>query len=251
MIAIIFAAGIGSRLKPFTDSHPKALAPVAGVPALVRVATKLREAGARKIIVNVHHFASQVEECLAHLPFARDIEVSDERELLLDTGGALAKIWRENTTVRSAAPDEDIVVHNADIITDFDIASMVAGRRAAQADAAILVDPHRESTRRFLFDADGRLRGWQNIPKGLTRPEGLDTAGLTGAPFGGVHVLTPEMLKELSDYGPEPLAPFSIVDWYLDNCNNRRIQAFTPQRPYRWHDIGTPEKLAAADAAFS
>ena len=105
MIAIVFAAGIGSRLKPFTDHHPKALAPVGGVPALVRVTDKLRAAGARRIIVNVHHFPEQIRACLRALPYSADVEISDESDRLLDTAGELAKIWRQNTTVQAVDCD--------------------------------------------------------------------------------------------------------------------------------------------------
>ena len=250
MIAIIFAAGIGSRLKPFTDSHPKALAPVAGVPALVRVADKLRAAGARKIIVNVHHFADQVRTCLSTLPYAVDIEVSDETDLLLDTGGALVAMWRRGEVLRSAPEDEDVVVHNADIITDFDINAFCRARHQSAADVAILVDPARKSTRRFLFDGEKYLRGWENIPKGIVRPAGLDTNGLTEASFGGVHVITPAFIASMAESAPEPLAPFSIVDTYLNECSHTKILGYTPSESFRWHDIGTPEKLQAADLAF-
>lgn len=251
MIAVIFAAGIGSRLRPFTEHHPKALAPVAGVPALVRVADKLRQAGARRIIVNIHHFPNQVVECLRSLPYAADIDISDESGMLLDTGGALAKIWRENDTLRRAATDEDIVVHNADIITDFDIADMCEARRRVCADVALLVDPQRQSTRRFLFDSNRVLAGWENTAKGEVRPSGLVTSGLMPAPFGGVHVLLPAVMEAIASGAPAKLQPFSIVDWYLDNCSIYKIYGFSPDYGYRWHDIGTPEKLAAADRAFA
>ncbi len=251
MIGIIFAAGIGSRLKPFTDRHPKALAPVAGVPALIRVADKLRDAGARKIIVNVHHFAGQVRECLAHLPYACDIEISDESDLLLDTGGALAAMWRNGEVLRQAPADEDVVVHNADIITDFDIGEFCAARHRSGADAAILVDSARKSMRQFLFDSEMYLRGWENIPKEIVRPAGLNTSGLHEACFGGVHVLSPAFIASLAASAPLPLAPFSIVDVYLDICSSKKIYGYTPATPFRWHDIGTPEKLHAADLAFS
>lgn len=251
MIAIIFAAGIGSRLKPFTDFHPKALAPLGGKPALVRVADKMIDAGARRIIVNVHHFPQQIIECLNSLPYADRIEISDESALLLDTGGALVKIARESETFAAAESHEPIVVHNADIYTDFPVGEMTAAFEIYGADAAILVNPRRKSTRHFLFSTNGRLRGWENTAKGIVRPCNLeDIPALTSAAFGGVHVLCRHTIEKISDTAPETPTPFSITDWYIDNCAQTDIRAFAPINNYNWHDIGTPEKLEAAQACF-
>lgn len=247
MIAVIFAAGIGSRLKPFTDSHPKALAPLGGEPILVRVALKLLDAGARGIIVNIHHFPQQIVDVLASQPFADRIEISDESDLLLDTGGALCKIGRRSELFASAADDEPVVVHNADIYTDFPLEEMIEAHKSGDADATILVDPARSSSRHFLFDTSGTLRGWENTARGITRPDALATAGLTAAAFGGVHVLAPAVIRRLA---AEPLRPFSITDWYIDHCGDTAIRAFTPCARFHWHDIGTPEKLAAAQKLF-
>lgn len=252
MIAIIFAAGIGSRLRPFTDFHPKALAPLGGKPALVRVADKMIDAGARRIIVNVHHFPQQIIGCLASLPYADRIEISDESELLLDTGGALVKIARESETLAAVESHEPIVVHNADIYTDFPVGEMTAAFETSGADAAILVNPRRESTRHFLFSANGSLRGWENTAKGIVKPCNLgDTGALTAAAFGGVHVLCRNTIETISKTTPEAPTPFSITDWYIDNCDKTDIRAFVPAHNYNWHDIGTPEKLEAAQTCFS
>lgn len=252
MIAIIFAAGIGSRLKPFTDFHPKALAPLGGKAALVRVTEKLIDAGARRIIVNVHHFPKQIIDCLDSLPYSDLIEISDESALLLDTGGALAKIARESEFFATAEANEPIVVHNADIYTDFPIGEMISAFETSGADATILVNPHRESTRHFLFSANGCLRGWENTAKGIVKPHNIgDTAKLTRAAFGGVHVLSRSSIDTISESAPKTLAPFSITDWYIDNCDKNDIRAFVPAHSYNWHDIGSPEKLAAAQACFS
>lgn len=248
MIGIIFAAGIGSRLRPFTDSHPKALAPLGGEPILIRVAHKLLDAGARRLIVNVHHFPDQIIAELARQPFAALVEISDERDLLLDTGGALAKIGSQSNVFASADENEPIVVHNADIYTDFPVEEMTAAHLSGKADATILTDPHRHSSRHFLFASDGHLRGWENTDRNITRPDGLDKTGLSPAAFGGVHILTPATIRKIAGRG---VSPFSIVDWYLDNCSSSKIISYTPSSPYRWHDIGTQAKLAAAQEIFS
>lgn len=242
MTGIIFAAGIGSRLKPFTDFHPKALAPVGGVPNVVNVARKLLTAGAGTLIVNIHHFPEQIVECLSQTEFADKVIFSDESERLLDTGGALAKIAREHPE----ALRDDVMVHNADIYTDFDIRLMVDAHRKAGADATVLVDPHRDSSRYFLFDSEKRLHGWTNVAKGIVKPATLDTEGLTKAAFGGVHVISPRFMRMLGETPPG--VPFSITDTYIDKCGGDYISGFTPARKYRWHDIGTTEKLAAANA---
>ena len=251
MIGIIFAAGIGTRLKPFTDSHPKALAPLGGEPALVRVLDKLFAAGARRVIVNIHHFPEQIVECCKGHPLADRIEFSDESSKLLDTAGALVKIARENNTLRTAPQDEPVVVHNADIYTDFNLDDMLADHASKGADATILVDPERASTRHFLFCGDMRLRGWENTQTGVKRPQDLATSALVPAAFGGVHVLTPALMQLISSTAPAELTPLSITDWYIDNCTRVAIHGFTPAYAYRWHDIGTPEKLAAAQECFS
>jgi len=136
MTGVIFAAGIGSRLKPFTDFHPKALAEVHGEPAVVGVARKLLAAGADRLIINIHHFPEQIVECIGCCAFASKVTFSDESALLLDTGGALAKIAHDEPRILDEGP---VVVHNADIYTDFPIEEMVAEHKACGADATILV----------------------------------------------------------------------------------------------------------------
>lgn len=251
MKAVVFAAGVGTRLKPFTDFHPKALATVAGRPVLERVIRKLVDAGADGVVVNVHHFPDQIRQFLAANDFGVPVEVSDESALLLDTAGALAKMARESEILATAAPGETVVVHNADIVTDFPVAEMVETHARTGADATILVEPRRSSSRAFLFDSDSRLRGWHNAATGETRPQWLRPDGLLSAPFGGVHTLRRDTLDRIADYFQEDITPLGITPWYLDHCDILDIHAYTPSAPYRWHDIGTPEKLAAAEADFA
>ena len=250
MKAIVFAAGVGSRMKPWTDSHPKALAPIGGVPMLQLVLEKLKAAGADGVVVNVHHFPEQIREFLAeNRNFGLDIEISDESDRLLETGGALAKIFRESRIIREASDTDAIVVHNADILTDFPVQELVA--KLNDNEAALLIDPQRDSTRRFLFNADWRLAGWTNLTNGAVRPEGLNPAGLQRGAFGGVHAMNKRTLADVSRYCGAELRPFSIVDFYLDICPTKPVSAFVPAQPYMWFDIGTTEKLAAAEKAFA
>lgn len=250
MKAVVFAAGIGSRLKPFTDSHPKALAPLGGEPVLGRVLRKIAAAGASGIIVNVHHFPEQIRAYLATADLGVPVEISDESDLLLDTAGGLAKIYRQSAMPDGMAPGETLLLHNADIWTDFPLGELIGQHIASGADATLLADPGRASSRAFLFDMGGRLRGWRNTAKGIVRPEGLDMSALAPAAFGGVHVISGATLARVSDYvGPE-LHPAGITDFYIDSCSGLDIRRYTPAAPYRWHDIGTTEKLAAAEAEF-
>lgn len=248
MKAIVFAAGIGSRLRPFTDEHPKALAPIAGHPALGIVIDKLVAAGADTVIVNVHHFAQQVIDFVNSQNYPVRIGFSDETDLLLDTGGGIVKIWRESGLDSILSDDEPLVVHNADILTDFPVDDIVGA--SCGSDAALLVDKDRHSSRKFLFDDNNRLRGWINKSTGAVRPDGINPAVLTEAAFGGVHVLYRHILDDISTYCGD-LHPFSITDYYIDRCSEMSIRGYTPARAYKWFDIGTPERLEAAQSFMS
>lgn len=240
---MVFAAGLGTRLKPFTLSHPKALVEVGGQPMLKRVITKLRDAGISEIVVNVHHFASQIIDYLRdNNNFGIDIRISDETGMLLDTGGG----------IKAAAKwlgDDDIIVHNADILTDFPIREMIDNFYRNDSDATLLA-AKRDTSRYLLFDADKIMRGWTNIKTGQVRPEGIATAGLSSLAFGGVHVISKRMLPLISNFTTEAV-PFSIIDFYISYCETRRFSAFTPTEEYLWHDIGKPESLEKAQAALS
>lgn len=256
MQAMIFAAGIGSRLRPFTDHHPKALAEVGGVPMLGRVILRLADAGVSRMVVNVHHFAGQIKDYLeANDNFGLDISVSDESDMLLDTGGGLLKA----AALLENGSDEPIIVHNADILTDVPIGDMADMRRDTDAMATLLV-ARRDTARYFVFDGNMRLDGWTNISTGKTRPEGLDTncPGTSLLAFGGVHVVSPAIFSALRRYAThrfnatshDDIPPFSITDFYIDTCRDNLFNGYTAPPGMRWHDIGKPESLAAARASF-
>lgn len=247
MKAMIFAAGIGSRLKPYTDSHPKALAPVGGIPALERVLLRVRDAGIRDVVVNVHHFASQISDFLArNLYFGLDITISDETDCLLDTGGGLLK----------AEPflygSEPILLHNADIVTDISISEMERFHLSRDADVTLMV-ASRESSRMLYFSEDNSLQGWQNLISGKRIPDNVNFESSTPLAFGGVHIVSPGIFpflrqyeKKIAGYGN----PFSIMPFYLSLVGRINIYGWCPEKPFKWFDIGSPEKLAAANAAF-
>lgn len=170
MKALIFAAGIGSRLKPFTLHHPKALAEVGGKPLLQHVVERLRdEGGIREMVVNVHHFPDQIRDFIAaNANFGIDVQFSDESSELLDTGGGLLKAWE----LLDPAPDDAILLHNADILTDFPIAEFVDNHIHSGRDVSLLVQ-RRQSSRMLWLDKNARLRGWQNMNSGECRPSGF------------------------------------------------------------------------------
>ncbi len=248
MKAVVFAAGKGTRLKPFTEHHPKALAPIGDTTALGLVIDRLVSAGADHIYVNVHHFAEQVIEYLKCYKHKVTITISDESDCLLETGGALVKLWREHLSV-DLGKNEFLIVHNADIITDFPINEMLGS--IGKSDASILVDKKRQTSRKFLFDRKQRLKGWTNNSTGQVRPAGLDTADLYQAAFDGVHCLTRSILSDINKYCGKEVKPFSITDFYIENCSDLSIKAFTPVLKFSWYDIGTPERLATAQQAYN
>lgn len=243
MKAMIFAAGLGTRLKPFTDIHPKALAPVGGVPMLGRVIGRIKEAGITDITVNVHHFADQITDYLRlNNNFDIDIHISDERALLLDTGGGVAH----------AAPllngDEPILLHNADIFSNFPLREMIDAHTRNGADVTLLV-ARRNSSRMLYFDVSNLLAGWQNLNDGTTRPDGFnpDQPGLLPLAFGGVHIISPSLLAPLQAAVSEGGPVFSIIPFYLQHISEFNIAGFQPDGEFVWFDIGKPESLAAAN----
>ncbi len=236
---MIFAAGLGTRLKPFTLSHPKALVTVGGVPMLGRVIASLRRQGITEIVVNVHHFADQIVNYLRTGDFGVDIRISDESEMLLDTGGGVLK----------AAPmlrgNDPILLYNADILCNIDLGDMLRHHRTTGADVTLLAQK-RDTSRHLCFDnATGRLAGWVNTTTGESRPkEFIPSDMLTGLAFGGIHIISQKVLDALAVYPDAP--KFSLTPFYVDNCSELDIRAYTPHNDIQWFDIGKPETLEKA-----
>ncbi len=250
MKGLIFAAGIGSRLKPFTNHHPKALAPIGGQPALAWVIRKLANAGCSTIVVNVHHFARQIIDFMeteAPKYPAVEFRISDESDLLLDTGAGLLKAL----PLLDCREGEDVIIHNADILTDAPLDEMLQFHRKSGADATLLAWD-RPTSRYLIFNNDNELCGWVNTKTGETIPaclrESLEDNHRKA--FGGVHIVSASIFPLLEHYGRLHPGPFPIVPFYLSIMQQASIKAFTPATPFQWHDIGTPEKLAAANLAL-
>ena len=234
---MIFAAGLGTRLKPLTDHMPKALVPVAGKPMLEHVIGKLKSVGFDEIVINVHHFAHQIIDFLkAKDNFGIQIWISDESEELLDTGGGIKK----------AAPyfDEPFLVHNADILSNIDLKAMYNYHLTSSNDATLLVSP-RKTVRYLLFDEGNRLQGWVNKDTLQTKPEGLvyHPEVQKEYAFGGIHVISPTLFKYMGDGWT---GKFSIMDFYLRTCHEAQLGGYVKE-DLQLIDIGKPDTLAKAE----
>ena len=234
---MIFAAGLGTRLKPLTDHMPKALVPVAGKPMLEHVIGKLKASGFDEIVINVHHFADQIIDFLKEKDnFGIRIWISDESEELLDTGGGIKK----------AAPyfDEPFLVHNADILSNIDLKAMYNYHLTSSNDATLLVSP-RKTVRYLLFDEGNRLQGWVNKDTLQTKPEGFvyHPEVQKEYAFGGIHVISPTLFKYMGDGWT---GKFSIMDFYLKTCHEAQLGGYVKE-DLQLIDIGKLDTLAKAE----
>ena len=237
MKAMIFAAGLGTRLKPYTDHMPKALVPVADKPMLEHVILKLKSFGVDEIVINVHHFAQQIIDFLKEKDnFGIKIWISDETEELLETGGGIKK----------AAPffDEPFLVHNADILSNVDLKAMYDYHLASGNDATLLVSP-RKTVRYLLFDETNRLCGWINKDTLQTKPEGFvyQPEIQKEYAFGGIHIISPTLFNYMGD---QWTGKFSIMDFYPQTCKEAQLGGYVKE-DLQLIDIGKPEMLAKAE----
>ena len=240
MKAVVFAAGLGTRLYPITESMPKALVEVGGKPMLLRVLEKLRDAGINEIVINVHHFADMIIDYLrSNNWFGLRIIISDERRQLLDTGGGIL-------AARSYLDDgEPFIAHNADILTDFNLPEMIMRHNDSGADVTLL-SADRPSSRYLLFDEEQRMRGWTNTKTGEVKPAGIKSDGLRRLAFGGVHVISPTVFKKIEEYRLRGGDVFSITPFYVDYCEKLDMRGYVPSESYHWFDVGRPETLEKA-----
>ncbi len=241
MKALIFAAGLGTRLKPLTDTLPKALVEVGGKPMLEHVILNLKAQGFTDIVINIHYLGEQIINFLnAHDNFGVNIGISDERGEVLETGGGILK------AADLLDDGEPFLVHNSDILTNVDLRQLYQQHIDSQADATLLVD-HRDTSRYLIFDHANTLCGWINKKSGEQKPEGFcyDPTLHESWAFGGVHVISPTLLRFMREDGWS--GKFSIIPFYLSVCRKARLMA-SPINPDRyWFDIGKMETLQEAD----
>ena len=236
---MIFAAGLGTRLKPLTDTMPKALVPVGGQPLLWHVIMRLRAAGFERIVVNVHHFADQIIDYLhANGNFGLDIRVSDERMQLLETGGGIKKAM---PLFDAGSP---VLIHNVDILSNLDLSKL-------PMDASLLVVSRRQTKRYLLFDDAMRLQGWTNIETGEVKPPELGDGRdlneeilkhLNKFAFSGIHVFHPSLVPLLGDWQER----FPIMDFYLKACADHLIKGYEAP-DLRLLDVGKLDTLEQAE----
>jgi len=237
--AMIFAAGLGTRLKPLTDTMPKALVRVGGQPLLWHVIMKLKAAGFERIVVNVHHFAQQIVDYLKESDnFGLDIRISDESDGLLETGGGIKK------ALPLFDQESPVLIHNVDILSNVDLKFLYDFAASAAAmdssvDALLLVS-QRKTKRYLLFDDEMILRGWTNVETGEVR--GQFPSGLKQLAFSGIHVIGPSAFS-LFEEMPER---FGIIDFYLKFCQQCVFLGYE-QKDLRLLDVGKLDSLEQAE----
>ncbi len=243
MKAMIFAAGLGTRLRPITNDCPKALVEVKGITMLERVIARLKSSGVDEIVVNIHHFGKKIKDFIeAKSSFGVKIDISDECDSLLDTGGGMLKArrWLDG--------NEPFIIHNVDILTNVDLGAMVECHVANNADVTLLV-AERPTTRYLMFDEQHQLNGWVNVKTGEVLPQDyMQLPRHKPMAFGGVHIVSPSIFDALATYSPTP--KFSIIPFYIENCQSLKIIGYTPKEPYYWYDVGNPATLAEAESSI-
>ena len=247
MNAFIFAAGLGTRLKPLTDTMPKALVPVGGKPLLAHVIEKLKAAGCKKIVINIHHFGDMIIDYVkSQNSFGVEILFSDERQMLLETGGAIKHAV-------DLLGDEPFLIHNVDILSNVDLKALIEAHNESGSAATLLVSK-RNSSRALLFNSEGNLTAWTNKNTGEVKSPyenikiaslGTSTGSVTGLEefaFSGIHIFSPRLFKYFGAY-PEK---FSIIDFYLNTCKDENIKAYT-QEGLQLLDVGKLDSLERAE----
>ena len=239
MQAMIFAAGLGTRLKPLTEKVPKALIEVGGMTLLERVVLKLKAAGVQRMVINVHHFSERVIRFIrAKDNFGMEVIISDESSCLLETGGGIKKAGR------AFDPQSPVLLHNVDILSNADLQAFYS--QNLTNDATLLVS-NRDTKRYLLFDNDMNLVGWTHLGTGEIRSPypRLNIDKCRRYAFSGIHLFSPRLLK-LMDNFPEK---FGIMDFYLSVCHQTNIRG-SLQEGLQLIDVGKIDTLKEAEQLF-
>lgn len=238
MKALIFAAGLGTRLKPFTDTMPKALVPVGGKPLLYHVINKLKASGFDEVVINVHHFADSIIEYVhGEDDFGIKVSFSEERDLLRETGGGISH-------ARIFLDGGPFLVHNVDILSDLDLAWFVS-KADPNAVSNILVSD-RKTQRYLLFDNDMRMVGWTNISTGEVKTpySDLDPEKCHRYAFDGIHLISDGIFHIFDEDGWGERFP--IMDFYIAECARHTIRGILPDS-LRLIDVGKVDSLKEAE----
>ncbi len=238
MKAFILAAGLGTRLRPFTDEHPKALAKVDGRTLLEIQIKKLQEYGIRDVVVNVFHFADQIIDLLqVQKGFGSHIEISDERPEVLETGGGL------KYATRFFEGAGNVLIQNVDILSNINYSGLLRQHTLNEADATLAVTD-RVSSRALMFCNEDHtlvLCGWKNLKTGVQKPEEIP-AGAFPLAFSGIQIVSEKFIEAIPQTGK-----FSIIDSYLSLCPVLKIQGYNHSGDHLL-DVGKPENLEAANS---
>ena len=241
--ALIFAAGLGTRLKPLTDTMPKAMVPVNGKPLLQILIEKLQHAGVTEIVINVHHFAQQIVDFVYKSDFSKtlgniNIQISDETDCLLETGGGLKK------AARLFHNDAPILVHNVDILSNVDLRDFYHGVVQSGSQAATLIVSERQTQRYLLADENSCLVGWTNIATGEVKSpyKNLNVDRCRKVAFSGIQVFSQEVLPLMDTWQGK----FSIIDFYLSICDKAEIR-LELRKDLKLLDVGKLDTIAQAE----
>lgn len=247
MKAMIFAAGLGTRLKPLTDNIPKALVPLAGKTLLQWQIEKLKAAGITDIVVNVHHFPDLIINYLQeHDNFGCNIQISDEREMLLETGGGLRKAMK---LLGDEAKGDGILVCNVDILSNIDVPTLLQTYNSEEM--GIVVVSERKTQRYLLFDEENRLCGWTNVATGEIKGDEairrLGDEAIKRLAFSGMQVLNPRIFECMDAVVEQKGEKFSLIDLYLNIADKEVLRAYVPE-DYRMMDVGKIDQISEAEA---
>ena len=253
MKAMIFAAGLGTRLKPLTDNMPKALVPLAGKTLLQWQIERLKAAGITDIVVNVHHFPDMIINYLReNNNFGCRISVSDERDMLLETGGGLHKaksLLLEVGSCESGNSNETILICNVDILSNIDLPTLLNAYNPDEM--GVVVVSERDTQRYLLFDEENRLCGWTNIATGEIRPASLASSPnnliASRLAFSGMQVLNPRIFDCMDELVNQKGEKFSLIDLYLNIAEKEILRAYIPEN-YRMMDVGKIAQLSEAES---
>lgn len=238
MKGMILAAGLGTRLKPFTDKHPKALTVVNGKTLLQRNIEYLSQFQIKELIINVHHFADQIIDLVEkNKGFGSEITFSDERDEVLETGGGLKKagwFFEED--------DSPFALMNVDVLTDLDIKKMISYHNNNDSLATLAITS-RLTSRYFLFDENNHLSGWMNKKTGEKKISSQANNYYEKA-FSGIHIISPHLFPLIKSQGR-----FSIVDEYLELAKSHVISGFDHTHS-KFIDVGKPESILLAEQMF-
>jgi NDP-sugar pyrophosphorylase family protein len=237
MKALIFSAGLGTRFKPWTDKHPKALAVVNGKSLLQRNIEYLQQYGIRDVVVNVHHFADQIEEAISvNKGWGSNVVISDERNEVLETGGGLLK-------AKELIGPKCFLTINVDILTDLNLHNMMQTHQQ-QNSLITLAVTDRKTSRYLLFNKTSRLCGWKNTVTGEEKIA-LPAGELFEKAYSGIAVFEPQVFELITQRGK-----FSLIDVYLALAKDQKISGFNHSGG-KLLDVGKPESVAVAEQWFN